>query len=86
MDREAKDKEKGKDLPTLKDNDFIKDGGRIYIGEEAKSKLIETLTADGEFLTKLHLMDYSLLLGVHDCEKGEQEDKEKPESQVSTII
>jgi 1-phosphatidylinositol-5-phosphate 4-kinase len=48
VDREAKDKEKGKDLPTLKDNDFIKDGGRIYIGDEAKEKLIETLTADGE--------------------------------------
>lgn len=47
MDREAKDKERGKDLPTLKDNDFIKDGGRIYIGEEAKEKLMETLTADG---------------------------------------
>ncbi|XP_021956041.1 phosphatidylinositol 5-phosphate 4-kinase type-2 alpha isoform X2 [Folsomia candida] len=81
VDREAKDKEKGKDLPTLKDNDFIKDGGRIYIGEDAKSKLMETLTADGEFLTKLHLMDYSLLLGVHDCDKGDEEEKEKPESQ-----
>ena len=48
MDREASHKEKGKDLPTLKDNDFLKDGGRIYIGEEAKEKLMETLTADGE--------------------------------------
>lgn len=35
----------------------------MYIGEEAKQKLLETLTADVEFLTKLHLMDYSLLLG-----------------------
>lgn len=46
VDREASDKERGKDLPTLKDNDFLKDGGRIYIGEEAKEKLMETLNAD----------------------------------------
>lgn len=36
---------------------------QVYIGEEAKHKLMETLTADVEFLMKLHLMDYSLLLG-----------------------
>ncbi|ODN06037.1 Phosphatidylinositol 5-phosphate 4-kinase type-2 alpha [Orchesella cincta] len=82
VDREASDKEKGKDLPTLKDNDFLKDGGRIYIGEEAKEKLMETLNADIGFLTKLHLMDYSLLLGVHDSEKAEQEERDKPDSQV----
>lgn len=46
VDREASDKEKEKDLPTYKDNDFVKDGMKIYIGGEAKSKLIETLTAD----------------------------------------
>lgn len=34
------------DLPTYKDNDFVKEGMKIYIGEEAKAKLIETLTAD----------------------------------------
>lgn len=48
VDREASNKEKGKDLPTLKDNDFIRDGGKIYIGDEAKAKLMETLTADVE--------------------------------------
>lgn len=46
VDREASDKEKEKDLPTYKDNDFVKEGMKIYIGEEAKIKLIETLTAD----------------------------------------
>lgn len=46
VDREASDKEKEKDLPTYKDNDFVKEGMKIYIGEEAKAKLIETLTAD----------------------------------------
>lgn len=46
VDREASDKEKEKDLPTLKDNDFVKEGMKIYIGEEAKEKLHETLNAD----------------------------------------
>lgn len=48
VDREASIKELEKDLPTLKDNDFMKDGTKIYIGEEAKQQLMETLTADVE--------------------------------------
>lgn len=46
MDREASEKEKEKDLPTLKDNDFVKEGTKIHIGDTAKEKLLETLTAD----------------------------------------
>lgn len=76
VDREASDREKEKDLPTFKDNDFVKEGTKIYIGDEAKEKLLETLTADVEFLTKLHLMDYSLLLGIHDCARAEAEGEE----------
>ncbi|KAL0110484.1 hypothetical protein PUN28_013832 [Cardiocondyla obscurior] len=79
VDREASDKEKEKDLPTYKDNDFVKEGMKIYIGKEAKAKLIETLTADVDFLTRLHLMDYSLLLGLHDCARAEQENRERAE-------
>lgn len=74
VDREASDREREKDLPTYKDNDFVKEGTKIYIGEDAKEKLLETLTADVEFLTKLHLMDYSLLLGIHDCTRAETEE------------
>lgn len=48
VDREASDKEREKDLPTLKDNDFVKEGMKIYIGDDAKEKLLETLTADVE--------------------------------------
>ncbi|KAK2705673.1 phosphatidylinositol 5-phosphate 4-kinase type-2 alpha-like [Artemia franciscana] len=69
VDREASEKEKEKDLPTLKDNDLMKDGTKVIIGEEAKEKLVDTLTADVDFLMNLQLMDYSLLLGVHDCER-----------------
>lgn len=81
VDREASDKEKEKDLPTLKDNDFVKEGKKIFIGDEAKDKLMDTLTADVGFLTKLHLMDYSLLLGIHDCARAEQENRERQEQE-----
>jgi Phosphatidylinositol-4-phosphate 5-Kinase len=46
VDREASDKELEKRLPTLKDNDFIKQKIKIVIGEHAKQKLLETLNAD----------------------------------------
>lgn len=46
VDREASDKELEKHLPTLKDNDFIKQKIRIVIGEDAKTKLFEILNAD----------------------------------------
>lgn len=32
-----------------------------------------------QFLTRLHLMDYSLLLGLHDCARAEQESRERAE-------
>ena len=63
VDREASEKEREKVAPTFKDNDFLNDGVKICIGEEAKAKLVETLAADVAFLTKQSIMDYSLLLG-----------------------
>ena len=53
VDREASDKEKEKELPTLKDNDFVKDGTKVVIGDEAKERLMETLTADVEVFRNL---------------------------------
>ncbi|XP_071522955.1 phosphatidylinositol 5-phosphate 4-kinase type-2 alpha isoform X2 [Panulirus ornatus] len=85
VDREASIKELEKDLPTLKDNDFMKDGTKIYIGEEAKQQLMETLTADVEFLMRLHLMDYSLLLGIHDIARAEMEGNTQNESEDDVI-
>lgn len=35
-------------MPTLKDNDFVKDGTKVVIGEDARERLMETLTADVE--------------------------------------
>lgn len=77
VDREASDKEKEKELPTLKDNDFVRDGFKINIGGDAKERFLDMLNADVEFLCKLNLMDYSMLLGMHDCEMAEQEEQVK---------
>ena len=48
---------------TLKDLDLTED---IFIGAEAKTQLMEQLEQDVGFLTRCGIMDYSLLLGVHD--------------------
>ncbi|MXQ88332.1 hypothetical protein E5288_WYG021297 [Bos mutus] len=68
--REASDKEKAKELPTLKDNDFINEGQKIYIDDNNKKVFLEKLKKDVEFLAQLKLMDYSLLVGIHDRELG----------------
>lgn len=76
VDRQASDKEKSKDLPTYKDNDFIKDEATIYLGKDAKEKYMLTITKDAEFLASLHLMDYSLIVGIHDCDRADMESAE----------
>jgi len=81
VDREASGKEREKSLPTLKDNDFLTDGVKIVIGDEGKDALIETLSADVEFLTKLHIMDYSLLLGLHDSDRAHDDALEQDDAE-----
>ena len=41
------------------------DGIKIAIGPEAKKTVMDTLNADVGFLSKIHNMGYSLILGVH---------------------
>lgn len=77
--REASDKEKAKDLPTFKDNDFLNEGQKLHVGEESKKNFLEKLKRDVEFLAQLKIMDYSLLVGIHDVDRAEQEEMEVEE-------
>lgn len=67
VDRQASDKERAKSNPTLKDLDFTESGEKISIGAEEKDRVMKTLERDVQLLQKLNLMDYSLLVGIHDC-------------------
>ncbi|XP_067882937.1 LOW QUALITY PROTEIN: phosphatidylinositol 5-phosphate 4-kinase type-2 gamma-like [Heterodontus francisci] len=71
VSREASDKEKVKELPTLKDIDFLNVSQKVYVNEEQQKMFMEKLRRDVEFLTHLKIMDYSLLLGIHDV--GEEQ-------------
>ncbi|XP_015680868.1 phosphatidylinositol 5-phosphate 4-kinase type-2 beta [Protobothrops mucrosquamatus] len=65
-----------KDLPTFKDNDFLNEGQKLHVGVEYKKKILEKLKQDVEFLAQLKIMDYSLLVGIHDVDRAEQEEME----------
>lgn len=73
VSRQASDKEKSKDLPTLKDNDFLSDRQVIHVGVEKRDKLLRIIKADTEFLASLNLMDYSLVVGIHDRDAEDSE-------------
>ena len=67
--RRASEKEKGKGFPTLKDYEFLASADpKIMISSDAKQQLISLLKRDTDFLSSLNLMNYSLLVGIHDLE------------------
>ncbi|XP_059799014.1 phosphatidylinositol 5-phosphate 4-kinase type-2 gamma-like [Balaenoptera ricei] len=78
VSREASDKEKVKELPTLKDMDFLHQNQKVYIAAEEKKVFLEKLKRDVEFLVQLKIMDYSLLLAIHDVIRGSEPEEEGP--------
>jgi len=55
---------------ALKDMDFQRAGEKIKLGEERRARLLETLKMDSQFLASNNIIDYSLLLGIHDLKGG----------------
>jgi hypothetical protein len=50
---------------VLKDNDLINDKCKLHFGSK-KAAFMAQLEKDAMFLAKLNIMDYSLLVGIHD--------------------
>lgn len=55
---------------TLKDLDFLSSRDRVFVNPEMKIKLMQSLQRDAEFLEQHHIIDYSVLLGIHDHRGG----------------
>ncbi|XP_008305187.1 phosphatidylinositol 5-phosphate 4-kinase type-2 gamma-like [Stegastes partitus] len=77
VSREASFKEKVKELPTYKDVDFRNNMQKVYVSDEEKEKIMDKLNRDIEFLVRMRITDYSLLLGIHDVERAEREEEEE---------
>ncbi|XP_065098214.1 phosphatidylinositol 5-phosphate 4-kinase type-2 gamma [Paramisgurnus dabryanus] len=67
---------KVKDMLTSTDVHFINNMQRVYISEDEKIMFLDKLNRDIEFLVHLGIMDYSLLLGIHDVGRSEHEEDE----------
>ncbi|XP_063312023.1 phosphatidylinositol 4-phosphate 5-kinase type-1 gamma isoform X5 [Pelobates fuscus] len=72
--RRASKKEREKRSPTYKDLDFMQDAPEgLLLDTDTFSALVKTLQRDCLVLESFKIMDYSLLLGVHNMELQERE-------------
>lgn len=69
------DEEKAKTNPkaVLKDINWVNRGRTLELGPEKRALLSEQLRRDMEFLKKMKVMDYSLLVGIHNMERGNRD-------------
>ncbi|XP_077331809.1 phosphatidylinositol 4-phosphate 5-kinase type-1 gamma isoform X4 [Lithobates pipiens] len=71
--RRASKKEREKKCPTYKDLDFMQDAPEgLLLDADTFSALVKTLQRDCLVLESFKIMDYSLLLGVHNIEQHEK--------------
>ncbi|KAA1474979.1 SAICAR synthase-like protein [Dentipellis sp. KUC8613] len=58
---------------VLKDLNWINRNKSLELGPEKRALLTEQLRRDSEFLKKLWVMDYSLLVGIHNMQRGNRD-------------
>ncbi|KAM9845321.1 phosphatidylinositol 4-phosphate 5-kinase type-1 gamma-like [Aulostomus maculatus] len=72
--RRASKKEREKSRPTFKDLDFLSDVPEgLTLDQDTYSALVKTLQRDCLVLESFKIMDYSLLLGVHNKTQAKRE-------------
>ncbi|KAF8842465.1 SAICAR synthase-like protein [Paxillus ammoniavirescens] len=58
---------------VLKDNNWINRAKMLELGPEKRALLTEQLRRDSELLKRVHVMDYSLLVGIHHVRRGNRD-------------
>ncbi|XP_050987433.1 phosphatidylinositol-4-phosphate 5-kinase, type I, gamma b isoform X3 [Labeo rohita] len=82
--RRASKKEREKSKPTFKDLDFMQDvQDGLLLDVDTYNALVKTLQRDCLVLESFKIMDYSLLLGVHNLDQAER-DQQMEGSQSSS--
>ncbi|XP_032427575.1 phosphatidylinositol 4-phosphate 5-kinase type-1 gamma isoform X2 [Xiphophorus hellerii] len=72
--RRASKKEREKARPTFKDLDFMQDmPDGLMLDQDTYNAMVKTLQRDCLVLESFKIMDYSLLLGVHNMDQAERE-------------
>ncbi|PWZ03671.1 SAICAR synthase-like protein, partial [Testicularia cyperi] len=67
------DKAAAKKGAVLKDLNWLKRGREIELGPEKRAMFEAQLKSDVALLQRLNIMDYSLLIGLHDMRRGNKE-------------
>ncbi|ENY64688.1 phosphatidylinositol-4-phosphate 5-kinase, putative, partial [Entamoeba histolytica HM-1:IMSS-A] len=71
--RKANEKERNKKSPCFKDLDFVEQKAEIHIGPKLLQPFKEQVEKDSGLMAKMHLIDYSMLVGVHNLTEEELE-------------
>ncbi|WRT63323.1 uncharacterized protein IL334_000228 [Kwoniella shivajii] len=76
--------EKAKTNPkaVLKDKNWVNRARTLELGPEKRALLSEQLRRDMEFLKKAKVMDYSLLVGIHNMERGNRDNLRENQLQM----
>ncbi|XP_044740174.1 phosphatidylinositol 4-phosphate 5-kinase type-1 alpha isoform X2 [Chrysoperla carnea] len=80
--RKANKSERQKSSPTYKDLDFMEHHPEgLFLEADTYSALVKTIQRDCRVLESFKIMDYSLLVGVHNLDQAQKE-KQEQKSQV----
>uniref|UniRef100_A0A1B6L1J9 PIPK domain-containing protein n=1 Tax=Graphocephala atropunctata TaxID=36148 RepID=A0A1B6L1J9_9HEMI len=83
--RKASKSERQKISPTYKDLDFIEHHQEgIFLEGDTYTALIKTIQRDCRVLESFKIMDYSLLVGIHNLDQALREKKEQDNSVAKT--
>ncbi|KAF1810662.1 SAICAR synthase-like protein [Eremomyces bilateralis CBS 781.70] len=58
---------------TLKDINWLRRNRHLQLGPTKKQRFIQQMERDVKLLQRLKIMDYSLLIGIHDLSRGNEE-------------
>ena len=84
--RKANKSERKKDCPTYKDLDFMEHHSEgILLEADTYNALIKTMQRDCRVLESFKIMDYSLLVGIHNLDLAAVEKYERMKAQSATL-